>query len=108
MMYDFEVTESPFGKWGNLDERLQELANRLHAWYLSGDQLSELFAEAGRKMAAALDEVVLDDDVDTDVGIPAWSPKEIVLQSFEDALGDFDHILKNFPQTIEGWCENDE
>jgi hypothetical protein len=87
---------SPFGHYSTLEERLQELANRLHAWHLSGEQLPELFNEAERKMAATLDDYV----------DPMDAPKETVLEAFESALTDFDNILRAFPETVPDWNEN--
>lgn len=99
--YDFGMDTNPFGHWNNLEERLKELADRLHAWYLSdtsGDQFPQIFAEARRKMENVLREY--EDPMD--------APKEILLEAFEEALGHFDNILRTFPQGIEDWCENDE
>jgi hypothetical protein len=81
---------SPFGSYRTTDERIQELANRLHAWFISTDQLPELFEEALRKMTDALAEA--DDPMD--------APADTLLKAFEDALGDFDNILSAFPQSF--------
>lgn len=98
LSYDFGVDENPFGHYINLEGRVKELADRLHAWYLSGDQLPEIFAEAQRKMADRLNQ--FDDPMD--------APKEVLLEAFEEALAHFDNILMTFPQGIDDWCENDD
>ncbi|MDA8046711.1 MAG: ATP-binding protein [Actinomycetota bacterium] len=76
-----------FYHWTTLEGRLEELNNRLAAWYISGPQLPELFNEALRKLSSVYD----------DCDLPWEADPTAILQAFEEALDDFDNVLANFP-----------
>lgn len=79
-----------FYHWTTLEERLEELNNRLAAWYVSGEQLPEIFAEALR---------LLQQEYDSH-GNPLEAPPVSLLKAFEDALDSFDNILLHFPEEL--------
>jgi len=77
-----------FYHWTTLEGRLEELNNRLAAWYVSGPQMPELFNEALRKLSLVYD----------DCELPWESGPTAILRAFEEALDDFDNVLAHFPQ----------
>lgn len=81
-----DTTETPFGHWSNTDERLEELRNRLAAWFVAGEQLPEIFTAALHKFTDILGEEPN----------PLEVPAEAILVAFEEALSDFDNILSHF------------
>lgn len=95
--------ENPFGHWTTLEERLQELHHRLTAWWISeaeGKELKGVWDDAFRKFDNRLTEL-------EEQGVDAVfdSAKEMLLECFEEALSDYDHILANFPAEPEDFEE---
>lgn len=84
--------DNEFGHWTTLEERLEELRNRLVAWEISGNQLPEIFDTAAGNFAAALPDI---DEAD-----PFLLPPTLLLEAFERALDSFDAVLAAFPQTL--------
>lgn len=98
--------ESPFGKWTTNEERIQELHNRLVGWwfasFVEGTELKGVWDDAFRRYSTRLKEFI--DVHEDEEEMVMDTPKEWLLEAFEAALADHDHLLKNFPHEMpEGW-----
>jgi hypothetical protein len=82
---------SQFYRWHSLDGRLQELHNRLTAWGIAGDQVPEIFKEAGERFVNLMPETAEIDELLAD--------RALLLHCLESVLDDFDQILRLVPQT---------
>lgn len=77
-------TSDEFGQWSNTQERLEELRNRLAAWFLCQAPMIEVFESAWRRYEVAL----------TSQDDPLTVPADALLLAFEDALDAFDTMLE--------------
>ena len=90
------------------DERAKVLHDRLVTWWYGsfeeGTELREIWQDAFRRFDARLRQV-LDDNPYAEDRILETSP-DMLMECFEAALTDHDHILANFPHSLpEGWHE---
>ena len=84
-MEESGYTADNFGEWSNTQERLEELRNRLAAWFLCATPMSEVFESACRRFELELTTTELDD--------PLTVPADALLKAFEDALDAYDTML---------------
>ena len=88
------------------DCRLQDLHERLVGWwfgsYVEGTELRSVWIDAFRRFDARL-RAVLDANPEEEERLME-TPSALLLECFEAALADFDHLLATFPHELpDGW-----
>lgn len=76
-----------FGEWTNLQERIEELRNRIAAWYVCGASIRDMFQTAGERFERELRQQPN----------PLELRADQLLRIFEDILDAHDNILEIAP-----------
>jgi hypothetical protein len=91
-----------------MDERMRQLHERLVTWwygsFTEGSELKGIWEDAFRRFDLRL-RTIIDEFPDQEDRVLETAP-EMLLECFESALDDYDHILATFPHDLpDGWLE---
>lgn len=98
----------PFGRWAGTDDRIRSLHERLVTWWFGsfaeGSELKGVWEDAFRRFDVRLRQVLDAHPAEEEAIMD--TPPQMLLECFESALDDFDHVLATFPHELpDGWHE---